>query len=125
MNVPLQELDIVDDPLTGMEIVVGKPVIMAAIVATVSIAALLVVNHTNLIADRRPPQSPPGTTFNTVNSAGAGHPFPAGSSDQANAAGPNACAAGQFRQLATLLRGLRWPTAKPVSIGQAPWQTGD
>jgi hypothetical protein len=53
-----------------MEIVARKPVIIAAIVAAVSIATLLVVNHTNLIVDRRPPQTPPGTTFNTVNSAG-------------------------------------------------------
>lgn len=51
--------------------VVRKPVIIAAIVATVSIATLLLVNHTYLIVDKRPPQSPPGTTFNTVNSAGA------------------------------------------------------
>ena len=51
--------------------VVRKPVIIAAIVATVSVASLLLVNHTNLIVDKRPPQSPPGTTFNTVNSAGA------------------------------------------------------
>jgi hypothetical protein len=53
-----------------MEMIVRKPVIIAAIVAAVSIAALLVVNHTNLIVDRRPPQTPPGTTFNTVNDAG-------------------------------------------------------
>jgi hypothetical protein len=46
-------------------------VIIAAIVAIVSIAVLLIVNHTNLVVDRRPRQSPPGTTFNTVNSAGA------------------------------------------------------
>ena len=54
-----------------MEIVVRKPVIIAVIVAAVSIATLLLVNHTNLIVDRRPPQTPPGTTFNTVNGVGA------------------------------------------------------
>ncbi len=48
-----------------------KPVIIVAIIATISIATLLLVDHTNLIVDRRPPQSPPGTTFNTVNSTGA------------------------------------------------------
>jgi hypothetical protein len=53
-----------------MEIALRKPVIIAVIVAAVSIATMLVVNHTNLIVDRRPPQTPPGTTFNTVNSAG-------------------------------------------------------
>jgi hypothetical protein len=51
--------------------IVRKPVIIAASIATVSVATLLLVNHTNLIVDRRPPQSPPGTTFNTVNSSGA------------------------------------------------------
>jgi hypothetical protein len=54
-----------------MEIVLRKPVIIAAIIAAVSIATLLLVNHTNLIVDRRPPQTPPGTTFNTVNGVGA------------------------------------------------------
>jgi len=54
-----------------MEFALRKPVIIAIIVAAVSIATLLVVNHTNLIVDRRPPQTPPGTTFNAVNSAGA------------------------------------------------------
>jgi hypothetical protein len=54
-----------------METVLRKPAIIAVIVAAVSIATLLVVNHTNLIVDRRPPQTPPGTTFNTVNGVGA------------------------------------------------------
>jgi hypothetical protein len=36
-----------------------------------SIATLLVVNHTNLIVDKRPPKTPPGTTFNAANDAGA------------------------------------------------------
>jgi hypothetical protein len=57
--------------LTGMEGVLRKPAVIAAIVAILSIAAMLVVNHTNLIVDRRPPQTPPGTTFNAVNDAGA------------------------------------------------------
>ena len=53
-----------------MDTALRKPAIIAVIVAVVSIATLLVVNHTNLIVDRRPPQTPPGTTFNTVNDAG-------------------------------------------------------
>jgi hypothetical protein len=36
-----------------------------------SIAILLVVNHTHLIIDRRPPPTPPGTTFNAAKDAGA------------------------------------------------------
>jgi hypothetical protein len=47
-----------------------RPAVIALIVAAVSIASMLVVNHTNLIVDRRPPPTPPGTTFNTVNGAG-------------------------------------------------------
>jgi len=54
-----------------METVVRKPVVIAIIVAAISIAALLVMNHTNLIVDRSTPRTPPGTTFNTVNDAGA------------------------------------------------------
>ena len=54
-----------------MASVLRKPAVIAAIVAAVSIVTLLVVDHTNLIVDRRPPQTPPGTTFNAVNSAGA------------------------------------------------------
>jgi len=54
-----------------MEFAFRKPAIIAAIIAVVSIATLLVVNHTNLIVDRRPPQSPPGTTFKAANEAGA------------------------------------------------------
>lgn len=57
-------------PLTCMDTALPKPAIIAAIVAAISIAALLVFNHTDLIVDRRPPQTPPGTTFNTVNGAG-------------------------------------------------------
>jgi hypothetical protein len=53
-----------------MDTALRKPAIIAMIVAVVSIAILLVVNHTNLIVDRRPAQTPPGTTFNTVNNAG-------------------------------------------------------
>jgi hypothetical protein len=54
-----------------MEVVLRKPVVIAAIVAVLSIAALLVVNHTTLIVDLRPPQTPPGTTFNAANDGGA------------------------------------------------------
>ena len=53
-----------------MDTALRKPAIIAMIIAVVSIATLLVVDHTNLIIDRRPPQTPPGTTFNTVNGAG-------------------------------------------------------
>jgi hypothetical protein len=59
------------EALTGMGSLIRKPVVIAAIVAVVSIATMLVVDHTNLIVDRRPPQTPPGTTFNAVNDAGA------------------------------------------------------
>ena len=54
-----------------METVLQKPAIIAVIIAAISVATLLLVNHTNLIVDRRPPQTPPGTTFNTVNGVGA------------------------------------------------------
>jgi hypothetical protein len=54
-----------------MEGVLRKPAVIAAIVAIISIATMLLVNHTNLIVDRRPPLTPPGTTFNAVNDAGA------------------------------------------------------
>ena len=53
-----------------MEAALRKPAIIALIVAAISIVTLLVVNHTNLVVDHRPPQTPPGTTFNTVNDAG-------------------------------------------------------
>jgi hypothetical protein len=45
-------------------------VIVAAIVAVLSIITMGVINHTDLVVDHRPPLSPPGTTFNTVNDAG-------------------------------------------------------
>lgn len=54
-----------------METALRKPVVIAVIIAAVSIATMLVVDHTNLIVDRRAPQTPPGTTFNTVNGASA------------------------------------------------------
>jgi hypothetical protein len=57
--------------LTGMATALRKPAIIAIIVAAVSIAGLLVVNHTNLIVDWRPPPTPPGTTFNAANGTGA------------------------------------------------------
>jgi hypothetical protein len=58
------------ETLIGMESA-RKPVVIATIVAALSIAILLVVNHTNLIIDKRPPKTPPGTTFNAVKDAGA------------------------------------------------------
>jgi hypothetical protein len=57
-----------------MESALRKPVVIATIVAALSIAILLVVNHTNLIIDKRPPKTPPGTTFNAVKDAGAAQP---------------------------------------------------
>jgi hypothetical protein len=54
-----------------MESTLRKPAVIAVIVAAILIAAMFVVDHTNLIVDRRPPQTPPGTTFNSVNGAGA------------------------------------------------------
>jgi hypothetical protein len=54
-----------------MDAVFRKPAIIATIVAAFSIAILLVVSHTNLIIDRRPPPTPPGTTFNAAKDAGA------------------------------------------------------
>jgi len=54
-----------------MEILIRKPVVIAIAVAVISTATLLVVNHTNLIVDWRPPPRPPGTTFNAANSVGA------------------------------------------------------
>ena len=54
-----------------MKSILRKPAVIAVIVATISVAAMIVVDHTNLIVDRLPPQTPPGTSFNAVNSAGA------------------------------------------------------
>jgi hypothetical protein len=54
-----------------MGFVLRKPAIIATIIAAVSVAFLLVVNHTNLVIDRRPPPTPPGTTFNAAKDAGA------------------------------------------------------
>jgi hypothetical protein len=48
-----------------------RPVIIAAIVAALSIITMGIVNHTNLIVEHRPPLTPPGTTFHTVKDAGA------------------------------------------------------
>jgi hypothetical protein len=54
-----------------MATVLQRPAVIAAILAAVSIAILLVVNHTNLVIDRRAPATPPGTTFNAARDAGA------------------------------------------------------
>jgi hypothetical protein len=59
------------ETLVGMELVLRKPVVIAAIVAVIAAATLIVVNHTNRVIDRRPPLSPPGTTFNAVKDVGA------------------------------------------------------
>jgi len=48
-----------------------KPVVLAAIIAVLSIATLLLVNHTALVVDLRPRQTPPGTTFHAAKDAGA------------------------------------------------------
>jgi hypothetical protein len=47
-----------------------RPVIIAAIIAALSIITMGLINHTDLIVNHRPPLTPPGTTFNTVNDAG-------------------------------------------------------
>jgi hypothetical protein len=47
-----------------------KPVTIVVVVAIASSAALFVANHTNLLPSRLP-TAPPGTTFNTVQDAGA------------------------------------------------------
>ena len=47
-----------------------EPVTIAVIVAVVSSGILFVSNHTNLLPSRLP-TAPPGTTFNTVQDAGA------------------------------------------------------
>jgi hypothetical protein len=57
--------------LSGVEGLLRKPAIIAAIIATISLLTMILINHTSLIVDRRPPLSPPGTTFNAVNDAGA------------------------------------------------------
>ena len=65
-------------PLACMDTALRKPAIIAMIVAVGSIATLLVINHTNLVVDRRPPPTPPGTTFNAVNGAGGAGSYLAG-----------------------------------------------
>jgi hypothetical protein len=56
-----------------MQNILAKPVVIAAIIAAIGVATMAVVllNRTYQFVDRRPPQSPPGTTFNVVNDAGA------------------------------------------------------
>jgi hypothetical protein len=48
-----------------------KPVVIVAIIAVLSICILLLVDHTNLIVDLHPRQTPPGTTFNAAKDADA------------------------------------------------------
>lgn len=57
--------------LTGMASIFQRPVTIAAMVAVFSIIVMAIVNHTNLVVDHRPPITPPGTTFHSVNDAGA------------------------------------------------------
>jgi hypothetical protein len=59
--------------LTTMASILRKPVVIAAIIAAIGVAtmAVVLVNHTYQVVDRRQPNSPPGTTFNVVNDAGA------------------------------------------------------
>jgi hypothetical protein len=47
-----------------------RPVVIAAIVAALSIITIIVVDHTDFVVEQRPRTTPPGTTFNTVNDAG-------------------------------------------------------
>jgi hypothetical protein len=75
--------------LTIMENILRKPVVIAAIVATIGVATIILVNLTYLIVDPRPPQSPIGTTFNAVNEAGAEiSPTPAESKIKLPSMGP-------------------------------------
>ena len=72
-----------------MAIVLRKPVVIAAIIAVISMAAMFLVDHTNLIVDRRPAKTPPGTTFNAANDAGATvSPTPPESAIKPTPAGP-------------------------------------
>jgi hypothetical protein len=48
-----------------------KPVVIAASWDAISAAALIIVIHTNLIIDKRPPLTSSGTTFHAVKDAGA------------------------------------------------------
>jgi hypothetical protein len=52
-----------------MKNAIRNPVVIAIIVAVISMAALFVIDYANLNPSR--PESPPGTTFRTVNDAGA------------------------------------------------------
>ena len=56
-----------------MKNILRKPVVIAAIIAAIGVAtmAVVLVNRTYHVVDKRPLQSPPGTTFNVVNDAGA------------------------------------------------------
>ena len=58
-------------PLFRMMMSFRKPVVIAAAVAVISAAVIIIINHTDLFIDRRPPLTPPGTTFHTVKEAGA------------------------------------------------------
>ncbi len=53
-----------------MNSLLRKPVTIVAIIAAVSTVTLFVANHTSLLPNRLP-TAPPGTTFNTVQDAGA------------------------------------------------------
>lgn len=53
-----------------MHTLLQKPVTIVALVAAISVAVLIVVNHSGLLASWQP-AAPPGTTFNSVQSAGA------------------------------------------------------
>ena len=57
--------------MTNFPGVLKKPPVIATIVAVICVTTMLMVDHTNLIVDHRPPQTPPGTTFNAANDAGA------------------------------------------------------
>jgi hypothetical protein len=57
--------------LTVMGRIFRKPIAIAVIVAVLSISILLLVNHTRLIVDLHPRQTPPGTTFNAAKDADA------------------------------------------------------
>jgi hypothetical protein len=52
-----------------MQTILRKPITIVTLVAVLSVAVLIVVNHTDLFSGRQP-TAPPGTTFNTVQDAG-------------------------------------------------------
>ena len=57
--------------MTGKTESFPRPMIVAAIVAVLSIVTMGIVNHTDLVVNHQPPLTPPGTTFHAVKDSGA------------------------------------------------------